>query len=98
MKAKKRQLAFLLALLLLIACGCCPREGPETASLLSTEGQQWYFGFGREQIIPGETLIQPLYIAGYKNGVEFEGVLDYCEARALWLDTGTEGVLLIGID
>lgn len=98
MKAKKRQLAFLLALLLLIACGCCPQEDPNTALLLSTEGQQWYFGFGRQQIIPGEILNQPLYIAGYKNGVEFEGVLDYCEARALWLDTGTEGILLIGID
>lgn len=63
-----------------------------------SEGDSWNFGFGRRQIIPDEESTEPLYIAGYNNGVEITAVLDYCEARAVWLDTGKEGVLLIGID
>lgn len=63
-----------------------------------SEGDNWNFGFGRQQIIPDTNSMQPLYIAGYNNGLELAGVLDYCEARALWLDTGEEGILLIGID
>ena len=63
-----------------------------------SSGDAWYAGFGRRQIIPDENSEQPLYIAGYNNGVEIADVLDYCEARAIWLDTGDKGVLLIGID
>ena len=63
-----------------------------------SSGDDWYAGFGRRQILPDENSEQPLYIAGYNNGVEIADVLDYCEARALWLDTGDKGVLLIGID
>jgi len=58
----------------------------------------WYAGFGRRQILPDESSAQPLYIAGYNNGWEITGVLDYCEARAVWLDAGGVGVLLIGVD
>ena len=61
-------------------------------------GDGWYAGFGRRQIIPDEKSEEPFYIAGYNNGVQITGVLDYCEARAIWLDTGEEGVLLIGVD
>ena len=61
-------------------------------------GDSWYAGFGRRQIIPDENSEEPLYIAGYSNGLQITGVLDYCEARAIWLDTGGEGVLLIGVD
>lgn len=61
-------------------------------------GGSWYAGFGRRQIIPDDSSDQPLYIAGYNNGVEIADVLDYCEARAIWLDTGDKGILLIGID
>jgi len=64
----------------------------------ASQGDSWYFGYGRRQILPPENSGQPLYIAGYNSGVEITGVLDYCEARAVWLDTGSEGVLLIGID
>lgn len=63
-----------------------------------SSGDSWYAGFGRRQFIPDEKSGQPLYIAGYNNGVEIADVLDYCEARALWLDTGDKGILLIGID
>ncbi len=58
----------------------------------------WYAGFGRQQIVPNENSPQPLYIAGYNSGREVTGVLDYCEARAVWLDTGAQGVLIIGVD
>ena len=61
-------------------------------------GDSWYAGFGRRQIIPDENSEEPLYIAGYNNGLQITGVLDYCEARAIWVDTGGEGVLLIGVD
>lgn len=64
----------------------------------ASDGDSWYFGFGKRQILPDENSAQPLYIAGYNNGVEITGVLDYCEARAVWLDTGAEGVLMIGVD
>ena len=37
---------------------------------------QWRFGFACRQIIPQEDSTQPLYIAGYHNGVEISGVLD----------------------
>lgn len=61
-------------------------------------GENWYAGFGRRQIIPDENTDEPLYIAGYNNGVEVTGVLDYCEAKAVWVDTGDKGVLVIGVD
>lgn len=69
----------------------------QTQTYAST-GENWYFGFGRWQILPDENSDQPLYIAGYNSGVEITGVLDYCEARAVWIDTGEDGILLIGID
>ena len=62
------------------------------------EAAQWRFGFGRRSIVPDEADEQPLYIAGYHNGVEITEVLDLCEARAVYLDAGGEGLLLIGVD
>ena len=63
-----------------------------------SSGDIWNLGLGRRQILPDENNTEPLYIAGYKNGVEIGNVLDYCEARAIWMDTGEKGILLIGID
>lgn len=71
---------------------------PETKTTMATEGTSWNVGFARRQIIPDPDSTEPLYIAGYNNGLEISGVLDYCEARAVWLDTGGNGILLIGID
>jgi len=59
---------------------------------------QWNFGFGRCQIIPDETSAEPMYIAGYNQAAAIDGVLDYCEARAVWIDAGGQGVLMIGVD
>ena len=86
--------------------GICPASSlfqKEEAAEIRTEtyahsGESWYAGFGRRQIIPDPESDEPLYIAGYNNGLQITGVLDYCEARAVWLDTGAEGVLLIGVD
>ena len=75
--------------------GEVPNYAPET---FETVGESWYFGFGQRQIIPDGDSDDPLYIAGYNSGVEITGVLDYCQARAVWLDTGGEGILIIGID
>lgn len=63
-----------------------------------SSSNDWYAGFGQKQIIPNDSNEQPLYIAGYNNGLQITNVLDYCEARAVWVDTGDKGILLIGID
>ena len=94
----KKLIACLLVFMLLLSCAGCDSQAAETGKLLASAGESWYFGYGRRQIIPDENSPEPLYIAGYNNGAETEGVLDYCEARAVWLDTGDKGVLLIGID
>lgn len=64
----------------------------------ASSSSQWYFGFAQRQILPDPDSDEPLYIAGYRNGYEVSDVLDYCEASAVWMDTGSEGILLIGVD
>ncbi len=90
MRGKTTLIILGILLLCLLSAGAALAEENSPA--------QWRFGFGRRQIIPPESDTQPLYIAGYHNGVEVSGVLDWCEARAVWLDTGGEGVLFIGLD
>ena len=58
----------------------------------------WHVGFARRQIALPENSPEPLYISGYNSAWEITGVLDLCEARAVWLDAGAGGVLLIGVD
>ena len=89
MQILKRALLFPLAAALCCAGLSLAETAPEA---------KWHVGFGRRQILPNPESDQPLYIAGYNSGMEITGVLDYCEARALWLDTGAEGILIIGID
>jgi len=92
----KRILAILLMVTLLLLAAGCSKNGDSAQLLLNDEGEKWYCGFSSRQIeIPDEG---PLYIAGYHNGVEIRGVRDLCEAKAVWLDTGGKGTLLIGID
>ena len=93
----KRLASLILAALLVLCCAGCGAERSSAEMTLATTGDSWNFGFGRRQIVllPHDG---PLYIAGYHNGVEIDDILDYCEARAVWLDTGGEGILLIGID
>ena len=97
---KRKLIALLLASLLIVTlfAGCKDNSEMNVAYTNSQSGSQWNMGFGSRQIIPDESSEEPLYIAGYNNGLEIEGVLDYCEAKAVWMDTGAEGILLIGID
>ena len=83
--------------LVLLCSGCKEQNDREALLLLESEGAQWYCGFGVSTIELPEN-DDPLYIAGYNNGKEISEVRDLCQARAVWLDTGAEGVLLIGID
>lgn len=63
-----------------------------------SEEHSWNIGFGKCEILPNPKSSEPLYIAGYNQAMEITGVLDYCQARAVWMDVGGKGVLLIGID
>ena len=90
----KRMICAVLALLLVLMVG----KGSAAAESESMSDNYWHFGFGRQQIRVEEDKARDLYIAGYNNGVKISGVLDYCEARAVWLDAGGAGVLLIGVD
>ena len=84
--------AFMIAWALLLF-SCTPR-----CTLFASEGNSFCVGFGECEIeLPIDT-DEPLYIAGYQNGCEIQGVLDIPKAKAVWIDTGENGVLLIGID
>ncbi|MBQ7321295.1 MAG: hypothetical protein IJW99_04295 [Clostridia bacterium] len=87
-----RRLACILSLCLLLS-SCSPDR-----ERYSSESKSWYMGFGASEIALPEDSAEPLYIAGYQNGEEIEGVLDLPRASAVWMDTGERGVLLIGID
>ncbi|MBQ3223281.1 MAG: hypothetical protein IJB41_06680, partial [Clostridia bacterium] len=63
-----------------------------------TPPETWRFGFGCAEIALPEETDQPIYISGYNQGWEIDGVIDLCQARAAYIDCGGEGVLLIGID
>lgn len=65
---------------------------------LASDESTWNAGFGKCEILPNPDSRQPLYIAGYNQALEISGVLDYCQARAVWLDTGADGILIIGVD
>ena len=95
MKSWKKRMTALVLLLALLLTACSTGQPRKT---YQSTGENWNVGFGKRQIIPPEDSGLPLYIAGYNSGWEITGVLDYCEARAVWLDTGSEGVLLIGVD
>lgn len=88
----RKSLTWLLCLALLTAAV------PALADAFTSEGDTWQVGFGKRTIEPDFSNGEPLYIAGYNSGWEISGVLDLCEARAVWLDTGSKGVMIIGID
>lgn len=63
-----------------------------------SEGEKWNWGYGRSTINYDDSGDEPMYIAGYNNGLEISGVLDLCQARVLWLDAGNDGILMISVD
>ena len=87
-RCAKRGCAALLVLVLLM-CSLFPACAEEAV---------WSLGFGRSVIEPPLDDDGKLYIAGYNQGLEISGVNDACEARAVWLDVGGKGVLIIGVD
>ncbi len=86
-----------ILILILISCLLLSSCTPYEISFSSKEGI-WHMGFGSEEIALPEESTQPLYIAGYHAGREITGVLDLQRANAVWIDTGSNGILLIGID
>ncbi len=86
-----------ILILILISCSLLSSCSPYMKSFSSKEGT-WRMGFGSEEIALPEESNQPLYIAGYHAGCEITGVLDLQRANAVWVDTGSNGILLIGID
>ena len=91
MRVFRNALALALALCIPV-CGNAVYNKEETAT------ETWRFGFGKAEIALPEESGQPLYISGYNQGWEIDGVIDLCQARAAYIDCGGEGVLLIGID
>lgn len=83
----KRIFTAVLTLPLMLSTGC-----------VHAESAQWRFGFGCRDIHPDFESGQPLYIAGYNQGAEISGVLDLCQAKAVWIDAGGKGILIIGVD
>ncbi len=110
----KRIITLLISILMLLGvAGCSKTETVEDATVYhsTNTGTEWIFGYGVRPIIAaGHVDGQGLYIAGYQNGAYATGYLwrkakgrtdlaaDYCEAKAVWMDAGDGGVLLIGID
>ena len=90
MKNWKHFISTVLAASLL--CGAAP------CAMAQENKPLWKVGFGRRQIALPENSNEPLYISGYNSGWEITGLLDLCEARAIWLGTERQGVLLIGVD
>jgi len=93
MKRIKRLLALATAMFLPV---CAAAENADYNK--EENAQKWTFGFGCAEIALPENSGQPLYISGYNQGWEIGGVLDLCQARAVYFDCGGEGVLLVGID
>ena len=92
---KLRILAVLLLLCMLFCAGCGTED---ELTRISVTGDTWTAGFGSTEIAIPETA-EPLYLAGYRGGAEYEGILDLPRAGAVWLGTDDDsGILLIGID
>ncbi|MBQ3078729.1 MAG: hypothetical protein IJC48_01845 [Clostridia bacterium] len=90
----KRLNPLILSLLLASAIGqpCASADTPVPNQAA------WNFGFARREIVPLADSKQPLYIAGYNSALEISGVLDLCEARAVWISDGETSILMIGVD
>ena len=95
----KRTMILLITMTLFLSMilpSCAPRTPYQDT--YSSTGDTWYMGFGSVEIPLPTDSESPLYIAGYHGGREIEGMLDLPRANAVWMDTGSSGILLIGID
>lgn len=94
MNRLKKFLAGLLSTVLLLI-GCSREAEVET---FRSAGDSWIVGFGRAEITTDLENDGTLYIAGYNQGWEPSGILDQSTVWAVWLETGDESTLLIGVD
>ena len=85
-KLRKLILAILLVITLLPINSCD-----------NTPATKVYSGYAEKELIPTEDM-KPLYIAGYKQGKEIEGVLDYQKVKAMYIDYYGQELLMISID
>ena len=92
----KRRFVIITAFIMLLALTISSCSSNNT--VFKSEGGSFCVGFGECDIELPTDSDDPLYIAGYKNGYEIQGVIDIPKAKAVWIDTGDKGVLLIGID
>ena len=98
MSISEKHIALILAAALTLS-GCTAFLPEAGHSLADCGDGSWQAGFAAETIHLPAGSTGPLYIAGYKNGVEITGVIDTPRASALWLDTsGEKGILLISVD
>ena len=89
---------FIAIVVIIIVCALVMPSCTPYKNAFASSGKSFCVGFGECEIaLPADT-DEPLYIAGYKNGYEIDGVLDVPRAKAVWIDTGEGGVLLIGLD
>jgi len=94
MKILKKIIA-VLAVCVLLLTGCGRKDEPE---VFRSSGDSWTVGFGRAQIIADPDNDGTLYIAGYNQGWRSIDLFDQSTAWAIWLETGEESTLLIGVD
>ncbi len=94
---KRCVLWLILAVSLMLLPSCKESASVQT---VSDTGEAWYAGFGQCEIaLPKTDAASPLYIAGYQNGAEIEGVLDLQCANAVFLGTDADsGLLLLSVD
>ena len=89
MGKKLRLIAALLAFLLL---GGCAAQGQ------TPDAGKFCAGFGCVSLDIPMDAEEPLYIAGYRQGMEITGVRDLQQVRALWLEDGKTALLLLVVD
>jgi len=95
----KKIISLLLAGTILLSGCTSPIESIEPDVFCSKEGsQKWTMGFGCREIIYTPAQEETLYMGGYNSDWQPTESHDNCEAKAVWMDTGSGGVLLIGID
>lgn len=102
-KKKTSRMICLLLLVSMVSVILSSCGGKNEIEVYRTENELqgqavWTMGFGRCEIPLPEDKSQPYYIAGYNSGWEPIGVLDLCNAQAVWMDAGAGGILLIGVD
>lgn len=91
---KRINLVLLAVVLLMTSLPLSSCTRPDTPS-----EPAFCMGFGSAAIGVPTDSSDPLYIAGYHQGWEIDGVLDEQRASAVWIDTGlNDGILLISID